>query len=82
MSPSTATRAAEQLNTPLLPWTSHPWHVAQESVFNTCRHILNAYRFGRPASVSAADNLKTYALAEACYEAAATGKAVKPRVYS
>ena len=73
---------SEQLNTPLLPWTSHPWHVAQESVLNTCRHILNAYRFGRPASVSAADNLKTYALVEACYEAAETGKSVKPRAYS
>jgi predicted dehydrogenase len=50
-------------------------------VLNTCRHILNAFRFGRDAGTSAKDNLMTYALAEACYEAAATGKAVKPQAY-
>ena len=72
----------EDIGAPLLPWTSRPWHVAQESVLITCRHLLNAYRAGRPAEISAVDNLKTYALAEAAYESAATGRAVKPRVYA
>ena len=70
----------EDIGAPLLPWTSKPWHVAQESVLATCRDILASYRAGRPAETSAADNLKTFALAEAAYEAAATGRAVKPRL--
>lgn len=69
------------IGAPLLHWTSRPWHVAQESVLITCRHLLNAFRAGKAAEISAVDNLKTYALAEAAYESAATGKAVKPRVY-
>ena len=69
----------EDIGAPLLSWTSRPWHVAQELVLITCRHLLDAYRAGRPAEISAVDNLKTYALAEAAYESAATGRAVKPR---
>jgi len=69
---------ASSLDTPLLPWTSRPWHVAQESVLNTCRHLLERFRAGRDADISGADNLKTYALAEAAYESAATGRAVAP----
>jgi predicted dehydrogenase len=45
--------------------------VAQESVLATCRHMLERFRAGRPAETSAADNLKTLALAEAAYESAA-----------
>ncbi len=71
----------EELGTPLLSWTSQPWHVAQESVLNTCRHLLSAYRTGSEASVSARDNLKTYALAEACYESAERHTMVHPRHY-
>jgi predicted dehydrogenase len=71
----------EDLGTPLLSWTSHPWHVAQESVLNTCRHLLSAFRTGRDADVSGKDNLKTYALAEACYDSAASGHIVVPRHY-
>ncbi|MBN8995877.1 MAG: Gfo/Idh/MocA family oxidoreductase [Rhizobiales bacterium] len=69
----------EDIGAPLLPWTSKPWHVAQESVLITCRALLDAFRSGKPAPTSAADNLKTYALAEAAYESAATGRTVKPR---
>lgn len=71
----------EDLSTPLLSWTSHPWHVAQESVLNTCRHLLSAFRTGRDADTSGKDNLKTYALAEACYDSAAEGHVVVPRHY-
>lgn len=59
----------------VLPWAARPWHVAQESVLATNRHMLEAVRAGRPAATSAEDNLKTFALVEAAYLAA--GK-VKP----
>jgi predicted dehydrogenase len=67
------------LSSPLLSWTSEPWHVAQESVLATCRGILESFVAGRPAWTSAADNLRTFALAEAAYEAAATGRSVQPK---
>ena len=52
------------------PWARRPWHVAQDSVLATCRHLLEAVQAGRPAATSAADNFKTFALVEAAYEAA------------
>ncbi|MHB1111043.1 MAG: Gfo/Idh/MocA family protein, partial [Devosia sp.] len=55
---------------PVLPWAARPWHVAQESVLTTCRHMLRSVRAGRPADTSAEDNLKTFALVEAAYEQA------------
>ena len=69
----------EDIGAPLLHWTSQPWHVAQESVLTTCRHMLESFRAGGAADTAAADNLKTFALCEAAYELAATGRAVKPR---
>jgi D-apiose dehydrogenase len=62
----------------LLSWTSRPWHVSQESVVHTCRHMLNAVRSGKPAATDIADNLKTYALVEAAYASAASGRAETP----
>ena len=59
------------------PWAERPWHVAQDSVLTTCRHMLERVKAGRPADTSAEDNLKTFALVEAAYEKA--GK-VKPLV--
>ena len=53
--------------------------VAQTSVTATCAHLLEAMRAGRDADTGVADNLKTYALAEAAYDAAATGRLVEPR---
>lgn len=64
---------------PLLPWTARPWHVAQEGVLITCRHLLESFQAGKPAETSARDNLKTFALVEAAYESADTGRAAKPR---
>ncbi|MEO7223009.1 MAG: Gfo/Idh/MocA family oxidoreductase [Devosia sp.] len=58
----------------VLPWAERPWHVAQESVLATCRHMLEAVRAGRDADTSAADNFRTFALVEAAYEVA--GKVV------
>jgi D-apiose dehydrogenase len=42
----------------------------------TCAHMLGAIRAGREAETSAADNLKTFALAEAAYESMRTGRAI------
>jgi predicted dehydrogenase len=52
-----------------LPWAERPWHVVQDSVRNTCRHMVDSLRANRPASTSAADNLRTFALVEAAYKA-------------
>ena len=68
----------EQAGSPLLPWTSEPWHIAQESVLLTQRHIVDALRAGREPETTGEDNLRTFALVEAAYEAAATGRAVAP----
>jgi predicted dehydrogenase len=67
------------VDTPVLPWAERPWHVVQESVFATCSHMLDAVHAGRSAATSAEDNLKTFALAEAAYEAARTARATAPQ---
>ena len=66
-------------SSPLLPWTSQPWHTVQESVLRTQQAIVAAWRAGRDAETSGEDNLKTFALVEAAYEAAAAGRATSPR---
>jgi predicted dehydrogenase len=64
---------------PVTPaWGNPRWALIQESVVNTQTHWLDSLDAGRPADISGADNLKTFALVEACYESAATGRAVKP----
>ena len=72
----------EAIGSPLLSWTSRPWHVSQESVLHANAHMLESLRAGRPAATSGEDNLKTYALCDAAYEAAATGRAVQPKAWS
>jgi predicted dehydrogenase len=64
------------VDAPVLGWAERPWHIVQESVLATCSHILGALLSGREADTSARDNLKTFALCEAAYESAASGKAV------
>jgi len=66
------------VDAPLLGWAERPWHVVQESVFATCAHMLAAVKAGRDADTSGRDNLRTFALCEAAYESAASGKAVPP----
>ena len=68
-----------KVGSPLLPWTSEPWHILQESVLLTQRAIVAAWKAGRDADTSGADNLRTFAVAEAAYAAAASGRAVVPR---
>lgn len=67
---------------PLLDWTSRPWHVSQEAVLHTNRHMFERFRDGRPADTSGEDNLKTYALVEAAYEAARSHRSAKPLAWS
>ena len=66
----------EDGDAPLLDWAARPWHVVQESVQATCAHMLAAIRAGREAETSAADNLKTFALAEAAYDSMRTARAI------
>lgn len=64
----------------LRDWMERPWQVMRDSSFRTCEHIYQRFKAGVAPDVSGADNLKTYALAEAAYEsAAAAGKPVAPR---
>ena len=69
---------SEDIGAPLLPWTERPWHVSQEGALGACRHFLACYRAGARPETDGADNLATYALVDAAYEAAATGRAVTP----
>ena len=69
------------IGSPLLSWTTEPWHIAQESVLLTQKAILGAWRAGREAETSGADNLKTYALVDAAYAAAESGRAVAPAAW-
>ncbi|PSJ63241.1 Gfo/Idh/MocA family protein [Kumtagia ephedrae] len=64
---------------PLLPWAERPWHNVQESVLLIQRHWVDCLRSGKAPSTSGRDNLGTYALVEASYLSAATGKTVDPR---
>jgi predicted dehydrogenase len=69
------------IGTSLLPWTSHPWHVSQEGALGACRHFLDCLQRGVPAETHGADNLRTYALVDAAYRAAAEHRAVAPARY-
>ena len=66
------------VGSPLLAWTSQPWHTLQESVLTTQRSIIGAWRAGHDAETSGIDNLKTFALVEAAYRAAEELRAVEP----
>lgn len=66
------------IGTPLLPWTSHPWHVSQEGALGACRHFLDCLQRGVPAETRGEDNLKTYALVDAAYRAATEHRAIAP----
>lgn len=70
----------EAIGGPLLSWTSRPWHVSQEAVLHTNRHMLERFRAGRAADTSGEDNLKTYALVEAAYQSATSKQPVAPAV--
>lgn len=75
---------AEELHdvgTPLLPWTTARWHTSQEGALNASRHFLHCIKDGVPAETSGLDNLKTFALVDAAYRAAAEGRLIAPKVW-
>jgi predicted dehydrogenase len=65
------TLSTRSVATPLRSWTSQPWHMAQDSVYHTQKHFLDCLRRGTVPQTSGRDNLRTYALVEAAYAAAA-----------
>lgn len=68
----------EELRSPILPWTDVRWHVSQEAVLHANAHFLDRFLEGRAADTSGEDNLRTFALVEAAYQAAETHCSVRP----
>jgi predicted dehydrogenase len=60
------------LNPPLLPWATRPWHNIQESVQAIQQHWVDCLRTSREPATSGRDNVKTLALVEAAYASAKT----------
>ncbi len=73
---SEGTVQSEHVGPSPLSWTSREWRTSQVAVLNTNAHMLEAFRSGRPAETSGADNLKTFALVEAAYLSAETHESV------
>jgi predicted dehydrogenase len=69
------------IGAPLLSWTSHPWHVSQEGALGACRHFLDCLQRGVTTETSGADNLRSYALVDAAYRAAAEHRASAPAAW-
>lgn len=57
-------------------WTFEPWTQIQNSVPRTQQHFADVLRAGGDFETSAEDSLHTYALAEAAYRSAASGRLV------
>ncbi len=66
----------EDVSPPLLPGASRPWHNIQESVVLIQQHWVDCLKCGREPDTSGLDNIQTFALVEAVYESARTGKTV------
>jgi len=71
-----ATRSVD-VSPALLSWASRPWHNIQESVFAIQKHWIECLRTGEDPATSGTDNLKTFALVEAAYQSAASGKIIE-----
>ena len=59
-------------------WTSEPWTQIQDSVVHTQRHFIDSLRSGVEPETSGRDSLATYALLEAAYLSAASGRLIYP----
>jgi D-apiose dehydrogenase len=66
----------EDVSPPLLPWASRPWNNIQESVVLIQQHWVDCLKATREPDTSGLDNIQTFALVEAVYESARTGKTV------
>lgn len=69
---------SESASPPPLSWSYAPWLAVQDSVVAIQREWLASLAEGRPAETSGRDNLKTFALVEACYQSAETGAQAVP----
>jgi D-apiose dehydrogenase len=58
-------------------WTSEPWTQIQDSVPRTQQHFIDCLNRGVAFETSALDSLQTYALAEAAYQSAESGRTVQ-----
>jgi predicted dehydrogenase len=65
-----------------LAWAKAPWLLIQDSVVTTQAHWLDSLAAGQEPATSGHDNLKTFALVEACYASAKDGTAVRPAAAS
>ena len=70
----------EDVSPVLLPWAQPPWHVVQDSVLATQTHWVECLARATPPATSGRDNLRTYALVRAAYDAARTQRAETPRL--
>ena len=61
-----------------LAWGKQPWLLVQDSVVSIQSHWLDCLASGAEPATSGRDNLRTFALVEACYSSAARGQAVAP----
>lgn len=75
---SNGVATTETVGSPLLSWTSQPWHGSQESVLHTNAHFLERFQKNKAPETSGRDNLKTFALVEAAYLSAETNTSVHP----
>jgi D-apiose dehydrogenase len=66
----------QDVSPPLLPWASKPWHNIQESVVLIQQHWVDCLIHNREPDTSGLDNLQTFALVEAVYESAKSGKTI------
>jgi predicted dehydrogenase len=57
-------------------WTSSPWTQIQDSVPRTQQHFIDCLRSGSAFETSAQSSLQTYAIAEAAYLSASSGKII------
>lgn len=67
----------ENVSTPLRSWSSEPWHIAQDSVFHTQVHALDALIQGYEPETCGSDNLRTYSLVDAAYRSAQSAEVVR-----
>lgn len=59
-------------------WAERPWNLVQESVLHIQQHWIDCLTAGRQPATSGHDNLRTMALVEAAYAAAAAGETIVP----
>jgi D-apiose dehydrogenase len=66
----------KDISPPVLPWASRPWHNIQESVALIEQHWVVCLSQGKEPQTSGTDNLKTFALVEAVYRSAESGRTI------